>query len=285
MLTPKITKCKECADIIPLLEEINCKVFDMSQRLYNNIVFSLNLYIDYMAILDLLNYKRILEYKLINPDYACEFSVSQIAGKVKLITLGCKTKCPCVSGPTLTTTTTAVQSFAYNVDFHYCNTCQFAIQGTINNVSALTVGEWYHDIVTGHNIFVSSFIGNSVVSDRNIINASQTSACFNIMCTTTTTSTIPPTTTTTTTCNVYSYTVNNFTCSDCSPSGTGGTINNYNLLTVGKYYYLPSVERRILIVAFNGCNVGLGENILDSTKKNTCAEVVCVPTTTTSTTL
>ena len=85
MLNPKITNCKECAEIEPLIDEINCKVFDMSMKLYNNIIFSLNLHIDQMAILDLLNYKRILEYKLVNPDYLCEFSINSIATKVKLL--------------------------------------------------------------------------------------------------------------------------------------------------------------------------------------------------------
>ncbi len=279
MLTPKITKCKECADIIPLLEEINCKVFDMSQRLYNNIVFSLNLYIDYMAILDLLNYKRILEYKLINPDYACEFSVSQIAGKVKLITLGCKTKCPCVSGPILTTTTTTTTcaAFMYHVELYICGTCTLTGGGSISNSNELTINKFYYFSPNNTVMKVLNFEGCTSNPLNNILDSTKKNTCSGVICT--------PTTTTTTTCNVYSYTVNNFACSDCSPAGTGGTINNYNLLTVGKYYYLPSIDRRILITAFNGCNVGLGENILDSTQKNTCAEVVCVSTTTTSTTL
>jgi hypothetical protein len=85
MLTPRITDCEECASILPLIADINCKVFEMSLRLYNNIIFSLNLHVDYMAMLDLLNYKRILEYKLVNPDYACEYSVNMIASKVKLL--------------------------------------------------------------------------------------------------------------------------------------------------------------------------------------------------------
>lgn len=85
MIVPKVTNCKDCAEIPPLIADINCKIFELSMRLYNNIVFSLNLYIDYMAILDLLNYKRILEYKQVNPDYACRYSVNQIASKVKLL--------------------------------------------------------------------------------------------------------------------------------------------------------------------------------------------------------
>jgi hypothetical protein len=85
MLSPKVTKCKECADILPLIDEINCKIFQLSLKSYNNIVFSLNLYIDYTAILDLLHYKRILTYRILNPNYAGEISINAIASKVKLL--------------------------------------------------------------------------------------------------------------------------------------------------------------------------------------------------------
>jgi hypothetical protein len=85
MLVPKISQCKECPDIQPLIDEINCKVFELSKKLYNNIVFSLNLHIDYIALQDLLHYRRILEYKLVNTEYACNYSIDMIASKVKLL--------------------------------------------------------------------------------------------------------------------------------------------------------------------------------------------------------
>lgn len=85
MLVPKITQCEECGDIQQLIQDINCKVFELSKKLYNNIVFSLNLYIDYTAMQDLLHYRRILEYKLVNQEYACNYSVNMIASKVKLL--------------------------------------------------------------------------------------------------------------------------------------------------------------------------------------------------------
>lgn len=85
MITPKIPNCSECASISQLIADIDCKVFEMSLRLYNNIVFSLNLHVEYVAILDLLNYKRILEYKFVNPNYACGYTVEMIASKVKLL--------------------------------------------------------------------------------------------------------------------------------------------------------------------------------------------------------
>ena len=85
MLNPRITTCKECGDILQLISDINCKLFKLSLSSYNNIVFGLNLHIDYVGTLDLLNYKRILEYKLVNSNYACETSVNDIASKVKLL--------------------------------------------------------------------------------------------------------------------------------------------------------------------------------------------------------
>ena len=85
MISSKVTKCKECSDILPLIAEIDCKIFQLSLKTYNNIIFSLNLHIEYTTALDLLNYKRILMYKLVNPDYAGEFSVNMIASKVKLL--------------------------------------------------------------------------------------------------------------------------------------------------------------------------------------------------------
>lgn len=95
MINPKITQCEECSDILHLIEEIDCMIFQLSKTVYNNIVFMLNLHVNYMSILDLLHYKRILEYKLADEYYICEVSLEAIRGKVRLITLGCKSKCPC----------------------------------------------------------------------------------------------------------------------------------------------------------------------------------------------
>lgn len=83
MLVPKVTYCKECSDILPLIEQIDCKMFEMAKKAYNNIVFGLCSPSN--VALDLLHYKRILMYKLVNEDYACEFSVNMIANKVKLL--------------------------------------------------------------------------------------------------------------------------------------------------------------------------------------------------------
>ncbi len=85
MLNPRLNNCVNCTTIASLLSEINCKIFSLAKDEYNNTVFDLNQCIDRGAIWDLLRYKRILTFKLYNPDYACKFTVSKIASKVKIL--------------------------------------------------------------------------------------------------------------------------------------------------------------------------------------------------------
>ena len=85
MLSPRLTDCVDCSTIPALLSDIDCKLTELAKTEYNNIVFSLNQPIKDCVIWDLLNYKRILTYKLCNPEYACGYSVKMIASKVKLL--------------------------------------------------------------------------------------------------------------------------------------------------------------------------------------------------------
>ena len=85
MLSPRLTNCVDCATIPALLTDIDCKLTDLANNQYNNIVFSLNYPVPGVVIGDLLNYKRILAYKFCNPDYASHFTVQMIASKVKLL--------------------------------------------------------------------------------------------------------------------------------------------------------------------------------------------------------
>lgn len=85
MLSPRLSDCVECSTIPALINQIDCKIKEMAQKEYNNIVFSFNRNIKGEVMKDLLNYKRILSYKYCNPDYASCFSVEQIASKVKLL--------------------------------------------------------------------------------------------------------------------------------------------------------------------------------------------------------
>jgi hypothetical protein len=86
MLSPKLLNgCSSCADILILIEEIDCKLAKLSGNLYNNLVFMLNKPVAASVFIDLLTYKRILQYKYINEDYASCYTVTQIASKVKLL--------------------------------------------------------------------------------------------------------------------------------------------------------------------------------------------------------
>jgi len=67
----------------------------------------LNKSFDDVLLSDLLNYKRILQYKICNPNYAGHFTVNMIASKVRRFTSGCIKDCSCrASGTGITTTST-----------------------------------------------------------------------------------------------------------------------------------------------------------------------------------
>lgn len=85
MLSPRLTSCPECASIPALIAEIDCKLANLANNLYNNIVYILNQPVPGGAMLDLLNYRRILVYKLCNPNYAPAFTVNMIASRVKIL--------------------------------------------------------------------------------------------------------------------------------------------------------------------------------------------------------
>jgi hypothetical protein len=85
MLTPRLTTYPACATVTALLIDIDCKLTELAKNLYNNIIYLLNQPIPAEAMMDLLNYKRILTYKLCNPDYAAPFTVEMIASRVKLL--------------------------------------------------------------------------------------------------------------------------------------------------------------------------------------------------------
>lgn len=85
MLPYRLTNCVDCTTIPSLLLDIDCKISELAKNQYNDIVFALNNPISPTVMLDLLNYKRILQCKTCNPDYASCYTVDQIAGRVKLL--------------------------------------------------------------------------------------------------------------------------------------------------------------------------------------------------------
>ena len=85
MLNYRLTNCEECTTIPALLSDIDCKVTELAKRQYNDIVFGLNNPISRNVMFDLLTYKRILQYKTCNEEWANAYSVEEIAGKVKIL--------------------------------------------------------------------------------------------------------------------------------------------------------------------------------------------------------
>jgi hypothetical protein len=117
MLSSRLTNCPECVNIPSLLKKIDCKLAELGNNLYNNISYMLNKPTPTNDILQLIGYRRILQYKYINPNYAHKYSVSMIASRVIRLTAGCVSKCntpePCIEVPcditivpNLTTTST-----------------------------------------------------------------------------------------------------------------------------------------------------------------------------------
>jgi hypothetical protein len=85
MLTPRLIDSLECSTIPTMIDEIDCKLAKLSGKLYNNMVFMLNMPIEASTFIDLLTYRRILQYKAVNSDYAEDFTLEMIASKVKLL--------------------------------------------------------------------------------------------------------------------------------------------------------------------------------------------------------
>lgn len=85
MLNPRLTNCVDCTTIPELLSDIDCKITELAKNQYNNIVFILGKQIPFDAMSDLLNYKRILQYKYCNSEWADNYTVENIASKIKLL--------------------------------------------------------------------------------------------------------------------------------------------------------------------------------------------------------
>ena len=85
MLSPRLTTYPDCASVSVLLQDIECKIFEIAKNMYNNIIFALNKPLDPNTMIDLLNYRRILIYKACNSEYAGCYTIDMIASKVKIL--------------------------------------------------------------------------------------------------------------------------------------------------------------------------------------------------------
>jgi ribonuclease HIII len=85
MVYSPLNNCAHCADINTLIKEIDCKVFQLSIKVYNNLVYLLNNCVNEGNIKDLLHYKNILLYKMCNPKFAGDVTVEVIANRIKFL--------------------------------------------------------------------------------------------------------------------------------------------------------------------------------------------------------
>ena len=85
MLYSKLSDCIYCNDITTLINNIDCKIVEVSKSLYNNTIYMLNKNIDLNNVNKILIYKRILLYKQCNSDYAGNYTIEMIANKIKLL--------------------------------------------------------------------------------------------------------------------------------------------------------------------------------------------------------
>lgn len=85
MLSPRLVNCIDCITPQLLIDDIDCKLTELANNQYNNIVYILNLPFPGIVIGDLLNYKRILVSKLCNAAYAERYTIEMIASRVKLL--------------------------------------------------------------------------------------------------------------------------------------------------------------------------------------------------------
>lgn len=85
MINPKISSCDDCSNIEGLIEDINCKIFDLSMNAYSNIIYGFKRSTRFTLMYDLLHYRRILEYKAVNSDYLKEVTVDKITSRIRIL--------------------------------------------------------------------------------------------------------------------------------------------------------------------------------------------------------
>ena len=117
MLQPRTIGCPDCKSFNSLIKEIDCKIATEGNNIYNNISFLFNRNIPIEAMIDMLIYRRILQYKYVKSSYISQYSLEQIINRVKRHTVGIKcNNCECnysqppVDGNLYTTTTTSTSS-------------------------------------------------------------------------------------------------------------------------------------------------------------------------------
>jgi len=307
MLYPKQTNCScaENGNIDSLISSIDCRLSKLANTMYNNTVFMLNKTISGTEMFDLIQYKRILYYKQINPDYVDCYSVNQIASQVKRFTANCTGNCNdsnIFPAPPIRTTTTT-SSTSTTTSSSTTTTTTIPPSTNYNVIGCETSEEHVITYIGGGLLFGGDIVSNNnsecwfildettspadVGTVDTIYDSFECELCINSNTTTTTTTMAPPpTTTTTTTTEIvsYVYRIGKFTCGTCEPSGSNLRANA-GPLNVGQFYYDDFSGEIIAILEFiTTSNIPTPFNINIATEQSTCEAIVC-PTTTTTTTI
>lgn len=85
IIAPRLSTCNDCTNINKLIEDINCKIVEISKGSYNNIIYGFGKPTPFTLMYDLLHYRRILEYKAVNSDYLKDFPVSKISSRIRIL--------------------------------------------------------------------------------------------------------------------------------------------------------------------------------------------------------
>ena len=208
MLSPRLSNCPECADIPSLLKKIDCKLAELGNNLYNNISYMLNKPVPAGDILQLIGYRRILQYKYVNPNYVHKYSVQMIASRVIRLTAGCVSKCnepercleescdvDVVLNPTTTSTSTLTTCKSYLL-YNTANSAESFLIGNCNTGEPETITLQGLSSVCIETIVALNVSSNTVVIEKDSCTTSTTSTSSS---TTTSTSTSSSSTTTTST--------------------------------------------------------------------------------------
>jgi len=203
MLLPRLTNCPECASIPSLLANIDCKLNQLASALYNNTIFALNQPISAVTMLDLLNYKRILAYRICNPNYAGLYTLNMIASRVIILTGNCKTKCGGASKQAPATTTTSTSAVPTTTTTS--TTCIPRTTTTTSSSTSTSTTTTTHSptTTTTTTTVVPNCVLDGTIECNNTTTTSSTSTTTTSSSSTTTTTTSGgPTTTTTTTTSI-----------------------------------------------------------------------------------
>lgn len=85
MLKAYLKQCNNCQSLKDLLEDIDCSLYNLIRNKYNNEKFNVEEYFSLEHFKDLSRYKRILTYRIYNPNYTRVNSQDLIAQVQKLI--------------------------------------------------------------------------------------------------------------------------------------------------------------------------------------------------------